>query len=137
TGLGIVGLASFWVQQRTRQIGIRRALGATRTNIVRYFQLENFILASAGVVLADRRGPVVGARSARRARPGDARVVDLTGECHAQRVMSTVLVIDDNPAVATALEVLLSLRDLRTLHAESPSAGLSVLAREPVDVVIQ
>jgi DNA-binding NtrC family response regulator len=51
--------------------------------------------------------------------------------------MSTVLVIDDNPAVATALEVLLSLRDLRTLHAESPSAGLSALAREPVDVVIQ
>jgi putative ABC transport system permease protein len=51
TGLGIVGLASFWVQQRTRQIGIRRALGATRTNIVRYFQLENFILASAGIVL--------------------------------------------------------------------------------------
>jgi putative ABC transport system permease protein len=51
TGLGIVGLASFWVQQRTRQIGIRRALGATRTNILRYFQLENFILASAGIVL--------------------------------------------------------------------------------------
>jgi DNA-binding NtrC family response regulator len=51
--------------------------------------------------------------------------------------MPTVLVIDDNPAVATALEVLLSLRDLRTLHAESPSMGLSVLAREPVDVVIQ
>jgi putative ABC transport system permease protein len=51
TGLGIVGLASFWVQQRTRQIGIRRALGATRSNIVRYFQLENFILASVGIVL--------------------------------------------------------------------------------------
>ena len=51
TGLGIVGLASFWVQQRTRQIGIRRALGATRSNIMRYFQLENFILASAGIVL--------------------------------------------------------------------------------------
>lgn len=51
TGLGIVGLASFWVQQRTRQIGIRRALGATRSNILRYFQLENFILATAGIVL--------------------------------------------------------------------------------------
>ena len=51
TGLGIVGLASFWVQQRTRQIGIRRALGATRTNILHYFQLENFILASIGIVL--------------------------------------------------------------------------------------
>jgi putative ABC transport system permease protein len=51
TALGVVGLASFWVQQRTRQIGIRRALGATRADIRRYFQLENFILATAGIVL--------------------------------------------------------------------------------------
>ncbi len=51
--------------------------------------------------------------------------------------MPTVLVIDDNPAVATALEVLFSLRELRTLAADSPAAGLAVLAREPVDVVIQ
>ena len=51
--------------------------------------------------------------------------------------MPTVLVIDDNPAVATALEVLFSLRELRTLRAESPAAGLAMLAREPVDVVIQ
>jgi putative ABC transport system permease protein len=51
TALGVVGLASFWVQQRTRQIGIRRALGATRSDILRYFQVENFILATAGIVL--------------------------------------------------------------------------------------
>ncbi|HEY5952240.1 MAG TPA: FtsX-like permease family protein [Kofleriaceae bacterium] len=51
TALGIVGLASFWVQQRTRQIGIRRALGATRGDILRYFQTENFILATLGIVL--------------------------------------------------------------------------------------
>ena len=51
--------------------------------------------------------------------------------------MATVLVIDDNPAVATALEVLFSLRELRTLRADSPAAGLAVLDREPVDVVIQ
>lgn len=50
TALGIVGLASFWVQQRTRQIGVRRALGATRGQILRYFQLENFILATVGIV---------------------------------------------------------------------------------------
>jgi putative ABC transport system permease protein len=51
TALGVVGLASFWVQQRTRTIGIRRALGATRANIVRYFQVENFVLATLGIVL--------------------------------------------------------------------------------------
>jgi putative ABC transport system permease protein len=51
TALGIVGLASFWVQQRTKQIGVRRALGATRGQILRYFQAENFLLASAGIVL--------------------------------------------------------------------------------------
>jgi DNA-binding NtrC family response regulator len=49
----------------------------------------------------------------------------------------TALVIDDNPAVATALEVLFSLRDVRTVSAESPSAGLELLAREAIDVVIQ
>lgn len=50
TALGIVGLASFWVQQRSKQIGIRRALGATRTQILRYFQVENFLLATIGIV---------------------------------------------------------------------------------------
>jgi putative ABC transport system permease protein len=51
TALGIVGLASFWVQQRTRQIGIRRALGATRGQVVRYFQAENLLLATFGIAL--------------------------------------------------------------------------------------
>jgi putative ABC transport system permease protein len=51
TALGVVGLASFWVQQRTRQIGIRRALGATRGDIRRYFMVENFILATAGIAI--------------------------------------------------------------------------------------
>jgi putative ABC transport system permease protein len=51
TGAGIAGLASFWVQQRTRSIGIRRAVGATRGNILRYFQGENFLIVTGGVVL--------------------------------------------------------------------------------------
>jgi len=51
TALGIVGLASFWVQQRTKQIGVRRALGATRGQILRYFQTENFLLATLGIVV--------------------------------------------------------------------------------------
>ncbi|WP_445146129.1 ABC transporter permease [Dyella sp. Tek66A03] len=51
TALGIVGLGSFWVAQRRRQIGVRRALGATRRNILNYFQTENFLLATIGIVL--------------------------------------------------------------------------------------
>ena len=51
TALGIVGLASFWVQQRSRMIGVRRALGATRAQIRGYFQTENLLLTGAGIVL--------------------------------------------------------------------------------------
>jgi putative ABC transport system permease protein len=51
TSLGIVGLASFSVARRTKQIGTRRALGATRPAILCYFMLENFIISSLGVVV--------------------------------------------------------------------------------------
>lgn len=51
TAFGIVGLVSFWVAQRTRMIGVRRALGATQKQIRQYFQLENLLLCGAGVVL--------------------------------------------------------------------------------------
>jgi putative ABC transport system permease protein len=51
TALGIAGLASFWVGQRRRTIGVRRALGATRGNILHYFQTENFLLATIGIAL--------------------------------------------------------------------------------------
>lgn len=49
TGLGIVGMASFWVTRRTKQIGTRRALGARRVDILRYFQTENFIITTIGL----------------------------------------------------------------------------------------
>lgn len=51
TGLGIVGLASFNVSRRTRQIGIRRALGATKPAIVRYFLVENTIVSTIGLAI--------------------------------------------------------------------------------------
>lgn len=51
TALGIVGLTSYWVSQRRRQIGIRRALGATAANILRYFQTENLLIVGAGSAL--------------------------------------------------------------------------------------
>ena len=49
TASGIVGMASLWVTQRRKQIGVRRALGARRVDILRYFLLENFMITSAGV----------------------------------------------------------------------------------------
>src|SRR6185437_5714821 len=48
TALGIVGLTSYWVAQRRQQIGVRRALGATRLALVRHFQTESLIIAAAG-----------------------------------------------------------------------------------------
>jgi len=51
TALGIVGLASFWVGQRRKQIGVRRALGARRVDILRYFQIENFLIVSGGIAV--------------------------------------------------------------------------------------
>ena len=51
TAAGIVGLTSFWVGQRRKQIGIRRALGAQRRSILHYFQAENFVLATFGIAL--------------------------------------------------------------------------------------
>jgi putative ABC transport system permease protein len=51
TALVIVGLSSFHVTQRTKQIGTRRALGATRMHIIREFILENWLITTAGALL--------------------------------------------------------------------------------------
>ncbi|HET7161636.1 MAG TPA: FtsX-like permease family protein [Rhodanobacteraceae bacterium] len=51
TAGGIVGLSSFWVGQRRRQIGIRRSLGATTGDILLYFHAENFLIVVGGIML--------------------------------------------------------------------------------------
>jgi putative ABC transport system permease protein len=50
TALGIVGLASFYVNVRRKQIGTRRAVGARRIDIIRYFMVENWVLTTGGVI---------------------------------------------------------------------------------------
>ena len=49
TASGIVGMASLWVTQRRKQIGVRRALGARRADILRYFITENLMITGVGV----------------------------------------------------------------------------------------
>jgi DNA-binding NtrC family response regulator len=51
--------------------------------------------------------------------------------------MRTVLVIDDNPAVITALDVLFGLREIRTVAASTPEEGLAAIDRERIDLVVQ
>jgi putative ABC transport system permease protein len=51
TALGIVGLATFHVNARRKQIGTRRAVGARKIDVVRYFLVENGLLAVAGVAI--------------------------------------------------------------------------------------
>lgn len=50
TASGIVGVASLWVTQRRKQIGVRRALGARRADIIKYFVAENLIITTGGVL---------------------------------------------------------------------------------------
>jgi putative ABC transport system permease protein len=50
TMLGLFGFASFAVTSRSKEIGIRRAIGATRADILRYFLAENVLITSAGIV---------------------------------------------------------------------------------------
>ncbi|MGO4779429.1 response regulator, partial [Lysobacter sp. 2RAB21] len=51
--------------------------------------------------------------------------------------MRTVLVIDDNPAVGTALDLLFGLREIQVVTAQSPEEGLERLAREDIGLVLQ
>ena len=51
TAFGMIGLTLYWVAQRRRQIGMRRALGARRIDILLYFQTENLLIAGCGCIL--------------------------------------------------------------------------------------
>jgi len=51
TALGCYGQTTFTVTKRTREIGIRRAIGSTKSQIVSYFLIENWLMTSAGIVV--------------------------------------------------------------------------------------
>jgi putative ABC transport system permease protein len=56
TACGTVGLTMLWVAQRRRQIGTRRALGARRIDILRYFHTENLLISAVGAVVGIAAG---------------------------------------------------------------------------------
>src|SRR5262249_7266619 len=58
-GAGIFGMMHYSVAQRTREIGVRMALGARRGNVLTMVLSEGVILAAAGVALG-----IAGARAA-------------------------------------------------------------------------
>lgn len=47
---GIMGMTGYWVQQRTRSIGVRRALGARRSDVLRELLIENLVVVGIGVM---------------------------------------------------------------------------------------
>jgi putative ABC transport system permease protein len=51
TAFGFFGLAMFYVNSRTKEIGVRRAMGARRRHILQYFLLENWLITTAGVAV--------------------------------------------------------------------------------------
>ena len=51
TALGILGLTQFNISKRTKQIGTRRALGARKSDIIRYFLIENAMICSVGLAI--------------------------------------------------------------------------------------
>jgi putative ABC transport system permease protein len=56
TAFGVIGLTMYWVGQRRRHIGMRRALGARRSDILRYFHTENLLIAGTGCLLGVAMG---------------------------------------------------------------------------------
>jgi putative ABC transport system permease protein len=51
SGIGIMNIMLVTVKERTREIGIRKAIGATRKEIMSQFLIEAFLISGGGAVL--------------------------------------------------------------------------------------
>ncbi|MGB5145123.1 MAG: FtsX-like permease family protein [Shewanella indica] len=60
TSLGLTGMVMFNIQRRTKQIGTRRALGATKADILSLFLTENYLICIAGGLLGACLAVVLG-----------------------------------------------------------------------------
>ena len=49
TAGGIIGITTLWVEGRRRALGMRRALGAKRRDILAYILAENFLIVLLGI----------------------------------------------------------------------------------------
>ncbi len=94
--LSVTGLTSYWVVRRRLQIGIRRALGATRAAIIRYFLLENAVLCLIGVGVGSVAALIVNRWLFVRYGVGRIPVFDLLSCC------VTIIVIGQLAAVVPA-----------------------------------
>jgi putative ABC transport system permease protein len=51
SGIGIMNIMLVTVKERTREIGIRKAIGATRREIMYQFLIESFVISGGGAVI--------------------------------------------------------------------------------------
>jgi ABC-type antimicrobial peptide transport system permease subunit len=109
--LGVYGLVAFSVVQRTREIGLRKAIGARTSDLIRLIVGENIVLAmsgfAAGVVLG-----VLGANVLRTFIAGVSPTDPVTLGATGLLVCGTTLVASALPAMRAALvNPLVALRD--------------------------